>query len=127
MGINALTFQSRFAVDLYNQLLDEFLSIMPFESLPYEVAVPAHQLSVETATQLGGNSSPLFAVNGETFETITAAPVGLSQTILAQKFEETDLAGDVQSAWNNFVESGQIWALIIGVIFGYMFRTFTGG
>lgn len=45
--------------------------------------------------------------------------------ILAQQFEETDLAGQVQDAWGTFVETGQIWALAIGLILGYMFRTFT--
>ncbi|MEM6501432.1 MAG: hypothetical protein AAF685_06305 [Cyanobacteria bacterium P01_C01_bin.89] len=127
MGINALTFQSRFAVDLHNHFLDEFLSVMPFESTSYDVAISTHQISADNATQLGVESSTLSAMYGTQLEGIAAAPVGLSQTILAQQFEETDLGADVQSAWNNFVESGQIWALIIGVIFGYMFRTFTGG
>jgi hypothetical protein len=45
--------------------------------------------------------------------------------VLAQQFEQTDLAGQVQDAWANFVETGQIWAMAIGLMFGYMFRTFT--
>lgn len=44
---------------------------------------------------------------------------------LAQQIKETDLAGDVGKAWNNFVKTGQIWAFIIGLILGYVFRSFT--
>ncbi|MEM9246712.1 MAG: hypothetical protein AAGA67_13375, partial [Cyanobacteria bacterium P01_F01_bin.153] len=96
-------------------------------SASYDVAISTHQISADNATHLGIESFTLPATYGIQIEGIAASPVGLSQTILAQQFEETDLASDVQSAWNNFVESGQIWALIIGVVFGYMFRTFTGG
>jgi hypothetical protein len=38
---------------------------------------------------------------------------------------QVDLAGDVQRAFNNFVKTGQVWAFLIGVILGYLFRTFT--
>lgn len=38
---------------------------------------------------------------------------------------EVDLAGDVQKAFNNFVKSGQVWAFLIGIIFGYLVKTFT--
>jgi hypothetical protein len=36
-----------------------------------------------------------------------------------------DLAGDVQRAFNNFVKTGQVWAFLIGIILGYLFRSFT--
>lgn len=38
---------------------------------------------------------------------------------------QVDLGGDVQRAFNNFVKTGQIWAFLIGIILGYLFRTFT--
>lgn len=38
---------------------------------------------------------------------------------------EVDLAGDVQRAFNNFVKTGQVWAFLIGLIFGYFVKTFT--
>lgn len=38
---------------------------------------------------------------------------------------EVDLAGDVQRAFNNFVKTGQVWAFLVGIILGYLFRTFT--
>jgi hypothetical protein len=45
----------------------------------------------------------------------------------AQSVREVDILGDFQDAWNNFVKSGQIWALIIGFVLGWGFRGFTGG
>ncbi|MBW4578939.1 MAG: hypothetical protein KME42_05100 [Tildeniella nuda ZEHNDER 1965/U140] len=38
---------------------------------------------------------------------------------------EVDLAGDVQRAFNNFVKTGQVWAFLIGIIFGYFVKAFT--
>jgi hypothetical protein len=31
----------------------------------------------------------------------------------------------MQDIWHNFIESGQVWALVIGSFFGYMFKSFT--
>jgi hypothetical protein len=45
--------------------------------------------------------------------------------ILAQMVEDPDVLGQMQDAWNNFVETGQVWALLIGVFIGYMFRSLT--
>jgi len=48
----------------------------------------------------------------------------LSMDLLAQQFQQ-DVMGDIMKGWNNFVRSGQIWALIIGVVVGYLFRSIT--
>jgi hypothetical protein len=45
--------------------------------------------------------------------------------VLAQLKTETDIFAQVGSAWDNFVKTGQIWALLIGIVIGYMFRSFT--
>ncbi len=45
--------------------------------------------------------------------------------VLDQPIKETDLAGDVSRAFNNFVKTGQSWAFLIGLILGYLIRTFT--
>ncbi|BAC07919.1 tsl0367 [Thermosynechococcus vestitus BP-1] len=42
------------------------------------------------------------------------------QIIVAQKFKDT-LGEDVSKAWANFVDSGQLWALIIGLAIGWIF------
>ncbi|MFM7601133.1 MAG: hypothetical protein ACKO7R_08055 [Pseudanabaena sp.] len=48
----------------------------------------------------------------------------LNMDLLAQQFKQ-DVMGDLGKGWNNFVKSGQIWALIIGVVVGYLFRSIT--
>ncbi|WLT37588.1 hypothetical protein NON20_17700 [Synechocystis sp. B12] len=45
----------------------------------------------------------------------------------AQSVREVDILGDFQDAWNNFIKTGQVWALIIGFVLGWGFRGFTGG
>jgi hypothetical protein len=38
---------------------------------------------------------------------------------------QTDLFSNVGQSWNNFIQSGQVWALIIGFVVGYLFRGLT--
>lgn len=44
--------------------------------------------------------------------------------IIAQQFDQ-DILGDLGLAMNKFVESGQVWALIIGIVLGYLIRGLT--
>lgn len=44
---------------------------------------------------------------------------------LAEIDKEVDVLYQMQQTWNNFVESGQIWALFIGFILGYLIRSLT--
>ncbi|XWK85721.1 MAG: hypothetical protein U7127_16000 [Phormidium sp.] len=44
---------------------------------------------------------------------------------LAVQVRDTNLWGQVQGAWNHFVQTGQIWAMIIGLILGYFIKGFT--
>jgi hypothetical protein len=53
--------------------------------------------------------------------------VGVSQTsavVIAQQFDQ-DILGDIVNAWNTFIQSGQVWALIIGLVIGYLIRGIT--
>ncbi len=48
--------------------------------------------------------------------------------LLAQinnQIKETDLGGDVSKMWKKFVSTGQVWAFLVGTIFGYLAKTFT--
>ena len=45
--------------------------------------------------------------------------------IYAQNLNNIDILADINEAWNNFVETGQVWAFVIGVFFGYIFASFT--
>ena len=44
--------------------------------------------------------------------------------VLAQS-TDADLVKEVQEAFKNFVETGQVWAMLIGLIVGYFVRGFT--
>jgi len=45
--------------------------------------------------------------------------------VLAQSVEDPEVLTRIQSAWNNFISTGQVWALLIGLIIGYLFRGIT--
>ncbi|EAZ90569.1 hypothetical protein CY0110_20268 [Crocosphaera chwakensis CCY0110] len=45
--------------------------------------------------------------------------------LFAQKIEDPQIIEKMQKSWRNFIESGQVWALGIGFVLGYIFRTFT--
>lgn len=46
--------------------------------------------------------------------------------VLAQQVSDPDIMGQIKNSWDNFVATGQIWALIIGMVLGYLFRGFRG-
>lgn len=43
---------------------------------------------------------------------------------IAQAYKD-DLLANVSQSWNNFIQSGQVWALMIGFVVGYLFRGLT--
>ena len=45
--------------------------------------------------------------------------------ILAQEQFDQDILGDLGNLFANFIESGQVWALLIGFVLGYMLRSVT--
>ena len=45
-------------------------------------------------------------------------------TVLAQTYQDS-LGSTVEGAWNNFIQTGQVWALLIGFVVGYIFRSLT--
>ncbi|MEO0849762.1 MAG: hypothetical protein AAFY50_25675, partial [Cyanobacteria bacterium J06648_1] len=51
--------------------------------------------------------------------------IPVNWTVIAQTVNDPDLLGNLQKAWNNFVETGQIWALLIGLVIGYLIRNLT--
>jgi hypothetical protein len=61
---------------------------------------------------------------------ITESPTGLlapapaSSLVIAQQFDQ-DILGDMGNLWNTFIESGQVWALLIGIVVGYLIRNLT--
>jgi hypothetical protein len=53
--------------------------------------------------------------------------LNLHMDLLAQQTKEfnQDVMGDIGKGWNNFVKSGQLAAMAIGLVVGYMFRSIT--
>ena len=45
--------------------------------------------------------------------------------ILAEVPADQDVLFQMRKGWDNFVDSGQIWALIIGFFIGYLLRSLT--
>lgn len=52
-------------------------------------------------------------------------PISLDWVVFAQQVTDPDVLGRMGSAWNNFIKTGQVWALLIGLIIGYFFRSMT--
>jgi hypothetical protein len=44
--------------------------------------------------------------------------------VLAQQFQQ-DILGDLTKAFGKFVKTGQLWAMIIGFILGFVFKSIT--
>lgn len=49
----------------------------------------------------------------------------LNYIVVAQTVKDPDVVGNAQVAFNHFVQTGQVWALLIGLVLGYMFRSMT--
>ncbi|MEH2048437.1 hypothetical protein [Nostoc sp.] len=50
-------------------------------------------------------------------------PVNL--TPLAQTITDPNVMGQMQKAWSHFIQTGQVWALLIGLFIGYVIRNLT--
>ncbi len=76
-------------------------------------------------SMLGGFTASLWTtiLFSDTVNAQSKMPV--NWTVIAQTVSDPDLLGQVQKAWNNFVETGQIWALLIGLVVGYLIRNLT--
>ena len=47
------------------------------------------------------------------------------EILIATQWQNIDVLQDMQDTWNYFIDSGQVWALLIGLVLGYMFRSLT--
>lgn len=62
-------------------------------------------------------SSAVYFAQFESIDTV-------GTPIIAQYFDQ-DLIGDTGTMLKGFYESGQMWALLIGVVLGYGFKSFS--
>lgn len=49
----------------------------------------------------------------------------LNWVVFAQSIKDPDLLGNWQKAFDHFIQSGQVWALLIGLVLGYVIRGLT--
>ncbi len=49
----------------------------------------------------------------------------LNCIVVAQVIKDPDLLGTWNKSFDNFIESGQVWALLIGLVVGYLIRGLT--
>ncbi|MCJ2543725.1 hypothetical protein [Thermostichus vulcanus] len=68
------------------------------------------------------NSSSAFS---ETHSALLPAPATLQTEMVVGQVFRQDVLGDISKGWNHFVESGQIWAALIGIVVGYMLKSIT--
>jgi hypothetical protein len=63
------------------------------------------------------------------FDLLQTLHISHGSDLLAQTgsgyVKPTDLGGDVSVMWKKFVSTGQVWAFLVGTIFGYLVKTFT--
>lgn len=45
-------------------------------------------------------------------------------SLLAQQFNQ-DVFADIRKGFNHFIQTGQVWAMLIGFILGYLFKSAT--
>ena len=45
--------------------------------------------------------------------------------LLAEQFQSTDILGNIQTGWADFLQTGKAGALAVGLVMGYMVRGIT--
>jgi hypothetical protein len=89
----------------------------------FDLAQAQHLLTNVTSADLSFHLSAIDVPSNLHFN-IADLNSHINMDLLAQQFKQ-DVMGDLGKGWNNFVKTGQIWALIIGVVVGYLFRSIT--
>ncbi|WP_404785699.1 hypothetical protein [Altericista sp. CCNU0014] len=69
-------------------------------------------------------SAAPFGFQSFLFLDIDSYPLISGSIWIAQAVRD-DLFNNVGQSWNNFIQSGQVWALGIGFVVGYLFRGLT--
>jgi hypothetical protein len=85
---------------------------MLFTILALTLNIHSIQLTPPTMMEIGTSSNGQLNVNTH----------GL---VLAQQFQNTDILGNIQSGWTDFLQTGKAGTLAIGLVMGYMIRGIT--
>jgi hypothetical protein len=74
--------------------------------------------------QAYSHRSEIMAFLGAKETSVTANPK-YTIAVLATIDKDVDVIAQMEEAFQNFIETGQVWALLIGLVLGYIFRSFT--
>ena len=85
--------------------------------------VKNQQLATKSFRPSPINYQAMNYFSGVISQLVWQLPVSL--TMLAQNVTDPDVIGQMQRGWNNFVTTGQIWALLIGLVIGYILKGLT--
>jgi hypothetical protein len=101
-------------------------SLLQSASLPLSVDTILRPVSLEH----GGSFSGYFTevdLPGLAGEPATVAFYLTSETIspIVGQYFDQDFLGNMVEVWNTFIDSGQVWALLFGIVLGYMIRNLT--
>jgi hypothetical protein len=70
-------------------------------------------------------SDPLFLILGNLDFHTNFTVSDHTDYFLYGYVKDADVLGQIRNYWNNFVKTGQIWAMLIGIVLGYMFKGLT--
>ena len=85
-------------------------------------------MSLDSSSSVSGiielTTMPRYSETVSAFLPEFDRPQQIESMVIAQHFDQ-DILGDLGDAMSQFVESGQVWALLIGIVLGYLIRGLT--
>lgn len=87
--------------------------------LPFSPSHP-HDIDMDTFEFYG---TDMYAVHFGASATASQSIQVTTTPVIGQYFDQ-DLIGSTGKMLNGFYESGQLWALLIGIVLGYGFKSF---
>lgn len=85
--------------------VDVMLAPLPLSSISLSTPAPV--------TAVANLAKPGESVESHQYATVVVAQI------------DSDVLGDMSGAFKNFIDSGQVWALLIGIVLGYVVRGIT--
>jgi len=78
----------------------------------------------QTLQTLVPNVSDLASLSDWAQHSVELFPLDWNLLAQGEQFD-TDVFAGFRNFFQNFIESGQVWALIIGIVIGYVMRSMT--
>lgn len=83
-------------------------------------------MEVDTIQEIRENFWRASTTHG--YDSISRSQQGRSLNYIVvstTNIKDPDVLGNIQGSFNHFVQTGQVWALLVGVVLGYIFRSMT--